>query len=61
MPGSPEQLRELLTRPAAEVAPELLGWTLRHTDAQGTVVQTLNGPPRAGVQTVRWNMRGVPG
>lgn len=41
MPGSPEQLRELLTRPAAEVAPELLGWSLSHTDPQGTVTVVL--------------------
>jgi hypothetical protein len=30
---------------------------IRITDAQGREVQTLNGTPRAGVQTVRWNMR----
>lgn len=40
MPGSadrPEQLRELLTHPAAEVAPQLLGWTLTRSDDEGTV------------------------
>jgi hypothetical protein len=29
-------------------------------DAQGSVVQTLSGPGRAGIQTARWNMRGEP-
>ncbi len=37
MPG----WRELLARPAAEVAPELLGWTLSHTTDEGTVTVAL--------------------
>jgi DNA-3-methyladenine glycosylase len=34
-------LRDLLARPAAEVAPELLGWTLSHTTDEGTVTVVL--------------------
>lgn len=34
-------LRELLSRDAAEVAPTLLGWTLSHTTADGTVTVAL--------------------
>lgn len=43
MPGSAEEagLRDLLTRPADEVAPELLGWTLSHTTDEGTVTVAL--------------------
>ena len=42
MTGSAEdpgagRLRKLLTRPAADVAPQLLGWTLSHTTPEGTV------------------------
>ena len=47
MPGSAEVepgepgLRKLLSRPAAEVAPDLLGWRLSHTTAEGTVTVEL--------------------
>ncbi len=44
MPRSPTTvpgLRELLSRPAADVAPELLGWTLSHTTDEGTVTLVL--------------------
>lgn len=44
MPGWPEDtagLREWLGRPAAEVAPELLGWRLSHRSADGTVTVEL--------------------
>jgi len=34
-------LRSLLGRPAAEVAPELLGWRLSHTTDEGTVTLVL--------------------
>ena len=34
-------LRDLLTRPAAAVAPDLLGWRLRHTTDEGTVTVEL--------------------
>lgn len=41
MTGSPgtdrEQVTELLTRPALEVAPDLLGWRVSHTTPDGTV------------------------
>lgn len=37
MPG----LRDLLSRPAAEVAPDLLGWTFSHTTDEGTVTVVL--------------------
>ncbi|UYM05204.1 DNA-3-methyladenine glycosylase [Solicola gregarius] len=38
---SEAQVRERLTRPADEVAPDLLGWTLRHTTQDGTVAIVL--------------------
>ena len=45
MPGSAEPAdadpRRLLARPAAEVAPQLLGWTLSHTTEEGTVTVRL--------------------
>ena len=48
MTGSPEQPgteapapRDLLGRPATEVAPALLGWTLSHTTEEGTVTVRL--------------------
>jgi DNA-3-methyladenine glycosylase len=34
-------LRDLLARPASEVAPDLLGWTLSHTTDEGTVTVVL--------------------
>jgi DNA-3-methyladenine glycosylase len=34
-------LRKLLGRPASEVAPQLLGWTLSHTTDEGTVAVVL--------------------
>ncbi len=34
-------LRDLLSRPADEVAPDLLGWTLSHTTDEGTVTLVL--------------------
>ena len=34
-------LRQLLSRPALEVAPDLLGWTLSHTTEDGTVTVVL--------------------
>ena len=34
-------LRDLLARPASEVAPDLLGWTLSHTTDEGTVTVLL--------------------
>lgn len=39
MPGSTEA--SLLSRPACEVAPELLGWSLSHTTDEGTVTVVL--------------------
>jgi DNA-3-methyladenine glycosylase len=36
-----EPLRDLLSRPAAEVAPELLGWCVSHTTEEGTVTVQL--------------------
>ena len=44
MPGWPEDpagLRGRLSRPASEVAPELLGWRLSHTTEEGTVTVEL--------------------
>ena len=44
MPPSPSTvpgLRELLSRPATDVAPQLLGWTLSHTTDEGTVTLVL--------------------
>lgn len=48
MPGSadlsradPGRLRELLARPASEVAPELLGWRFRHVTEEGAVTVEL--------------------
>lgn len=34
-------LRDVLARPASEVAPDLLGWTLSHTTDEGTVTVVL--------------------
>lgn len=34
-------MRELLSQPAAELAPNLLGWTLSHTTDEGTVAVVL--------------------
>ncbi len=34
-------MRELLSQPAAELAPNLLGWTLSHTTDEGTVTVVL--------------------
>lgn len=34
---TPRQLREWLSRPSHEVAPELLGWVISHTTTAGTV------------------------
>ncbi|MFP5253092.1 MAG: DNA-3-methyladenine glycosylase [Actinomycetes bacterium] len=44
MPGSPDDAagtRTWLSRPASEVAPDLLGWRLSHTTASGTVTVEL--------------------
>jgi DNA-3-methyladenine glycosylase len=38
---APGATRDLLSRPASEVAPELLGWRLSHTTEEGTVTVAL--------------------
>ncbi len=40
--GCPDELRGLLSHPAAEVAPALLGWRLSHTTDEGTVTVALS-------------------
>jgi DNA-3-methyladenine glycosylase len=58
-PASGDEKRRWLTRPATEVAPELLGWVIRHEDDDGAVavrlteVEAYMGPDDPGSHAYR--------